>query len=72
MGETGPGKTRFIPNTDGSINTRRWNDLSWETRFAASHDLTGKQAAENISRLLARAYQMGMEDKATLIKQAMQ
>jgi hypothetical protein len=70
MSNTGPGKTCFIPNADGSINVRRWNDLSWETRFAAHHELSGKRSSENITRLLARAYQMGMDDKATLIKQA--
>lgn len=70
MTDTGPGKTRFIPNKDGSITVRRWNDVGWSTRFADTRDLTGKTAAENITRLLARAYQMGMDDKATIIKQA--
>jgi hypothetical protein len=67
---TGPGQTRFIPNEDGSITLRRWNDLGWSTRFADTCDLTGKMAPENITRLLARAYQMGMDDKATIIRQA--
>jgi hypothetical protein len=70
MTDAGPGKTRFIPNEDGSITARRWNDESWSTRFADAHDLTGKQAPKHIARLLARAYQMGMDDKATIIKQA--
>jgi hypothetical protein len=70
MADTGPGKTCFIPNEDGSITVRRWNDVGRSTRFADTHDLTGKRAPENITRLLARAYQMGMDDKATLIKQA--
>lgn len=71
MGETGPGKTRFIPNEDGSISVRRWNDPAWHTSWARAEELTGKMAGENITRLLARAYQMGMEDKATIIKAAL-
>jgi len=70
MDDTGPGKTCFIPNEDGSITMRRWNEVGWSTRFADAHDLTGAMAPEHITRLLARAYQMGMDDKATIIKQA--
>ena len=72
MSEIGPGKTRFIPNGDGSLSLRRWNDPSWETHFASPHDLTGPSAGENITRLLAKAYQMGMEDKVSLIRSALQ
>jgi len=67
----GPGKTRFIPNDDGSLSLRRWNDPAWQTRFADAHELTGHRAGENITRLLAKAYTMGMEDKATIIKDAL-
>jgi hypothetical protein len=72
MSEIGPGKTRFLPNADGSISLRRWNDPSWTTHFASGRDLTGPTAGENITRLLAKAYQMGLEDKASLIRAAMQ
>lgn len=68
--QTGPGHTRFIPNEDGSISVKRWNDKGWVNRFADAHDLSGKLAPERITRLLARAYKMGMEDKATIIKRA--
>lgn len=70
MSDTGPGKTRFIPNEDGSISLKRWNDDGWVTRLADAQDLSGKLAAENVCRLLRTAYQMGLEERATLIKQA--
>lgn len=67
----GPGNTRFIPNKDGSLSLQRWNDPAWRTSFARAEELTGPQAGENITRLLAKAYIMGMEDKASLIRQAL-
>lgn len=70
MSDTGPGKTRFIPNDDGSISLKRWNDDGWVTQFSDAHSLKGPRGPQNTTRLLARAYQMGMEDKATIIKQA--
>jgi hypothetical protein len=68
--DTGPGKTKFIPNDDGSISLKRWNDAGWVTRFADAQDLQGNLAPSHIAHLLARAYHMGMDDKASLIKQA--
>lgn len=70
MAETGPGKTRFIPNEDGSITLRRWNDAGWCTLLAEAHSLRGAGATERFTRLLAEAYQMGLDDKASIIKQA--
>lgn len=68
--DTGPGKTRFIANEDGSITLKRWNNDGWMTRFADAQDLQGKMAPERITWLLAKAYKMGMDDKSTIIKQA--
>lgn len=71
MAEIGPGKTRFLANADGSLSVRRWNDPSWQTYLASAHELTGTAATATITRLLAEAYKMGMEDKATIIRQAL-
>lgn len=72
MADIGPGKTQFIPNEDGSISVRRWNDPAWTTHFMDAYGLTGGLAATNVAYLLARAYQMGMDDKRDLIKQALE
>lgn len=69
-GQVGPGNTQFIPNDDGSISVRRWNDPSWTTRFAEAPNLDGKFAPSLISHLLARAYEMGRDDQRQIIRNA--
>lgn len=73
MADIGPGKTQFVPNEDGSISVRRWNDPAWTTHFMDASELNDEGlAATNVAYLLARAYQMGMDDKRDLIKQALE
>jgi hypothetical protein len=68
--ERGPGYTQFIPNDDGSISVRHWNDPSWTNPLADRESLTGGLAASNIAHLLARAYQMGRNDQQEIIRSA--
>jgi len=63
----GPGHTEFVPNDDGSISQRRWNDPSWTTRMLDSESLTPSQVAH----ALRAAYLAGFEDRATFILSAL-
>lgn len=63
----GPGETQYIPNDDGSISCRRWNDPAWTTHLVDAEPVP----AWRIAYLLRQAYLEGFDDRATLIRSAL-
>lgn len=67
MSAIGPGETQYIPNDDGSISKRRWNDPAWTTHLADAEPIP----AWRVAYLLRQAYLEGWDDRAVSIRNAL-